>query len=370
MKKTITAIAVVLIIVVALVATNKKETAIDNGKQTIKIGFGVPLTGDVAYAGIPAKQAAEMAIEEWVSEDTKYNYELVIEDHKFESKTVATATRKMVYVDKVNAMISFWGVPGKIISALNNSNDHKVPHIACAWGETVREGDYNFNNCPTTNSYAKLLVRELQERGYDEIGLVLQNNADEMEMKPIIEKALQDAGIKIVFNELFNPGDMDFRTFLSKVQNDHVDIIYFHLFTNELNAFHKQLKEFGMDDIPLTTTDYFDEVEDLAPFEGFWFITDNAGDREFMKEWDASGKMTRRSCTMNSYDNINILITAFENADAEEGKVPTSESIIEELNKMEEWLGVAGDLIFRDNGAIDYTPKVGVIKNGKIEIED
>lgn len=367
-KKIIIGIIIILILGIILfnIDFNKKET-IKNEKPTVKIGISIPLTGDLGYAGETNKIAINMVLEKWKKINTKYNYKIIVEDNRYEPRVVKMTINKLINMDKVNALVSFWTMPGKLFTEANNNSSNPIPHLACSWGKDVMVGDYNFNNDPSIESYVNILIKKLKKENIKNIGFIFQNTADDIEMQEAIVDKIRKTDINITFNENFNYGSKDYRTFLSKVKNMPTEIIYFHLFQNDLNTLYKQMREFNIN-LPLTTIDYFEEVEDKRPFEGNWFITTNIGDYDFLEYWRNNYELLPASCITNTYDNIDILISSFENAEAEEEKIPTSESLLKYLKSLKTWDGVSGDLTFRENGQIDYEPKLAIIKNGKIEV--
>jgi type II secretory pathway component PulF len=74
MKKYLWIAIVIIVIIVGIVVFSSKDTPVGE-KQTVKIGFSLPLSGDLAVLGERAKLAAELAKNSFA--DTKYNYEFI-----------------------------------------------------------------------------------------------------------------------------------------------------------------------------------------------------------------------------------------------------------------------------------------------------
>jgi len=360
-------VIVVLSIVTAFLAMNKKEEVVNNKKPIVKIGISLPLTGNAGYAGQPAKIAAEMALKEWKNKNTKYNYKLIFEDTALDFKKTSMVGNKFMNIDKVNAMLSMWSISAKIFVEMNNISKKPIPHIACSWGTSITNGDYNFNNTTSIEKHTDLMIKKFKKENIKNVGLIFQNTSSDVEMQNVIVEKLKKNNINIVFNENFGFNEMDYRTFLTKQKNKNIDIIYFQLIPTDLQVFNKQMREIDIN-IPLTTVDYFVEVENKSPYEGYWFVTTKPyDDNEFVNNWDESVAPIK-SCTLNIYDNLNILINSFENAKAEKNSIPTSKSMLEYMKNIKVWNGVMGKLEIKDNGHIDAEPKLAVIKNGEVEI--
>lgn len=63
MKKILIGAIVVILLIFGLSKLNNTSAVDENGKQTIKIGATLPLTGDGAEAGQAAKASMAMALE-------------------------------------------------------------------------------------------------------------------------------------------------------------------------------------------------------------------------------------------------------------------------------------------------------------------
>jgi len=345
----------------------KSKSVSENTKPTVKIGISLPLTGVGSNDGQSAKLAAEMSVKKSNNNENKYNYELIFEDTKIDLKLSSMAMNKFVNMDKVNATISIWGYSGQTFSEYNNISKKPLPNIACAWGTSSVRGEYNFNNVTSIENYSDLLISKLKEEKMQNIGFVFQNASYSVEMREILMKKVRDAGFKVVFDEFFNYGEKDFKTFLSKQKGKDIDIVFSLLLAGNFQLFYQQMKEMNIS-VPVTTIDNLWEIDNIESFNGTWFVSSNFGQEDFIKEWNEITDVALGTCASNVYDNVNILIEAFENSPAEDGKVPTSEAVKDYIRGLKEWNGASGELTFREDGHIDSKPKLAIVKNGKIEI--
>jgi len=366
MKNKILIGIVILLIVFSVFETFHDHEEEANGKPTVKIGVSLPLTGMAADSGQSAQDAINMANKQIKQKDTKFNYELIIEDNRFEGRVISMNVNKLMNMDKVNAIVSFWGNIARVFSEANNNSDNPVPHVAaCAWGTQSTAGEYNFNNDTSIERNANLLVSKLQKENIKNIGLIFQNGKPEIEMQEVIVDKLTEANINITFNEIFNYGEKDFRTFLAKIKRMDTDIIYLQLLQQDFMAMYKQMQELKID-LPLTTILYFDEYENKDPVEGYWFVNNNVYTDVFLKDWKKyNGDSIIKACSPNTYDSLNILVDAFENAEAKSGGIPTSEEVLQYMKNMKTWQGAVGEVTFEKDGLINSDPKLAIIKDGK-----
>lgn len=341
----------------------KKDEKITNNKPTIKIGVSLPLVGGLSFAGTPAKEAVLMTFDKWKEKDTKFNYELIIEDDSFEPKKIAMAGNKLLNMDKVDAVISMFDLPAYYY--FEQANKRNFIHLTCSWGDDLSDTRYNFNNITSHAEQARTLVTYMKKQGVKNIGYVSQNNKGPQHLKENIKNELIKAGINLVFEEDFNIGNKDYRMFLASIKNEPVDLIMTVLLPPDMYSFSKQKFEMGIK-TPLTTVDYFQDMEDKSIFEGYYFSLSSMGTDKFKADLYQKSAMSVRACVANTADNLDLLIWAYENAQSFDDKIPTSDEISAKLHGIKNWSGAIGILNVLDSGLIESKAYMKQIKDGKI----
>ena len=87
-------IVLVLMLALSISACDKKEET-TNGKETIKIGAILQLSGSMALSGNTFKELYQLRIAE-IPKNSKYNYELIIENDSFEARKTVLASKKLI----------------------------------------------------------------------------------------------------------------------------------------------------------------------------------------------------------------------------------------------------------------------------------
>lgn len=357
-----------LCMVLALIACKdeKKETA--QAKPVIKIGISLPLTGDIAFMGNIAKEAVLMNFEKWKNQNTKYQYQLIIEDDGFEPRKIATAGNKLINYDHVNAVISFLDQPAYYY--FNQANEKHFIHMTCSWGDDLSDGIYNFNNITSHAEAAKKLVGYMKKNGVKRIGYVSQNNRGPMHLKDNMMRELANAGIEVVYEETFNIGNKDYRMFLASVKNKPVDVIMAVFLVPDLYAFTKQKNEMGIT-TPLTTVDYFEDADNREIFNDYFYVMASMGENNFRQAIKSRTGSEVKACVANTYDNLDLLIWAYENAESQTGKIPTAESVSNMLHKVKDRDGSVGKIDVMKNGHIESAAHLRKIVDGQpVEIKE
>ena len=363
MKKVVLGLfAVAVVAAVWFVLNNKKEVENLSGKQIVKIGVSLPLTGMGADNAITVREGALMALEKWQEKDTKYDYKLIIEDDQFSQKLVSLVGNKLISLDKVNALMSIWNLSTYQYKELVRKAN--IPYITCSWGHDTHDGKLVFNNQTPHYEHARALVEVLKKYNAKNVALVGNLSNGDLAAHEYIEKALQEAGINLVFKEVVHYGTNDYRILIQKMKQASPDAVISQLIMSDLMSFSKQLREAGMN-IPQTGIDVFDMVEDKALFEGTYFARSSTGTEEYKEKLAKRIKFLSSDCLASGYDNVDLLIYAFENAKTEEGKIPTTEEVVKVLHTIQNWQGAIGNISVQEDGRIFSKASVAKIENGK-----
>ena len=367
MKKWLKALAVVviLVILVVFVKQNNKDREPQNDKPVVKIGVSLPLTGMGADSGLSIKEGAVMALEEWKDKDTKFNYVLIIEDDPFSQKPTSMVGNKLINLDKVNALTSVWNLSMYQYKELVRKAN--IPYVACSWGNDTHDGKLIFNNQTPHSEHVRSLVKVLKKYNAKTAALVGALSNGDVVMHEYVENALKDAGIDLVFKEVVHYGTNDYRILIQKMKQKNPDVVISMLMTSDLMSFTKQFR--SVDTVtPQTTVDYFDMVDDKSLFEGMYFSKSSTGTDEYKDKLAKRIDYTVSDCMASAYDNINLLIHAFENAKAEDGKVPTTEEVVKVLHTIKDWDGAIGKISAQEDGRFFSRSYVAKVENGKVVI--
>jgi len=356
-----------LCMVLALVACKeeKNQEANVDTRPIIKVGASLPLTGNLSYMGISAQRALQFALDKWSAKDTKYKYELLVEDDSFDTKRTMMNTSKLVYQDKFKAFFTILATSANVASTITKKE--KIIHMTSSYGSQPAKGFYNFNNMTQYDSPTDLMLKELKRRGIKSIGLLVSNNIGSFEQSELLEKKIkEDGSIKIIGKHVYNPGTIEFRMIIQKmIENGEPDIFYIDGLTPDATLVAKYLKEVT-GKVNLTTINDFIETPKRAEFEGLWFVESASGTDEFNKQFVAKFGEPVFLCGANLYDNLDLFIEACEkSAHCENNEV------VKLLLKVGSREGAIGKYTMDSEGIIQSEASIKVIKNGKpIEVKE
>ena len=330
-------------------------------KPIITIGASLPLTGNMAHIGKSAKNSLQMALDEWNKKDTKFKYKLLVEDDAFEAKKVANIINKFVNIDRAMAVFTVFSIGANVASPITQ-NGHVI-HMTCAYGSQPADGFYNFNNITQYDNQTNLMLAELKKRGIKSIALLVSNNIGSTQQADILEQKIKhDKTIKIIGKEIFNPGTKDFKMIIEKIlARGTPDIFYVDGITPDANLVAKYLKE-TTGKINLTTINDFIETPERENFEGLWFVESASGIDEFNAKYERKYGEQVYLCGANMYDNLNLLIEAYEQSETAD---IDNDTIVKRLLNVKDKQGAIGGFSIDENGIIQSNANVKVIRNGK-----
>lgn len=346
----------------------KQESHQGEEKQVVKIGVSLPLSGDVAFAGVPVKKSIELALRDLKkSQNLKYDYRLVYEDDKLDPKQTVLNMNRFGSVEKVNAIMSMWGIVGPAVAKYANENE--IIHFGCSWGYEIGKGYYSFNNSTLPDEQVDMLIKGLKNRQVKTIGILHNASASDVEVIGILQKKLAAEGITVAYKNMYAMNARDFKADVMKMKKIPVDIILIMMASPSLDIMAKQMKEGGLN-VPLTSIDYFGFVPQL--FEGQWFVQDAGGTSEFVEYFKQQTGENITSCVPNHYDSLRMIVEGFEKTSLKEDqKLPDHKKVVETILKNENFKSVMGKIWLDEEGNVHTIPTLQIIENGKpIKIEE
>lgn len=355
-KSTKWVIGVIVVIAIVAVGYFASSGSGEVSQKTIKIGVIAPMTGNLAFMGEGIRDAILIAKENMGN--TKNKYEVIFEDDQLDAKMSASAAYKLLNADNVDAFVTFSSVTGNVVAPIAEQN--KVVHFGIASDSNVAKGKYNFIHWTPPSEENKVFIAELQRRGIKKLGIFeAQGAADGI---PDLKQQLKGTGIEIVTDQVFNFGEKDFRTTIAKVKDSGAEIYLLMAFSPELEILAKQMRETGIT-TPTTSIESFELSEQLALFEGEWYINSADPTADFTSKFNAKTGKSPTLGAANAYDIFNLVVAA--NEKVEGTSEPTSNQVVNELMKITNFSGALGNLSVNEDGLVVSKAAVRMIKDGK-----
>lgn len=303
---------------ITLVACSEEKS----DKPVVKIGASLPLSGDMAETGKNLQAAMSLALQdEKSSQNLKYDYQIVFEDDQYDVKKALSNWNLFKSVKNIDAIFTLWGTMGRVASDFAEKN--KLIHMSCSLSSDIAKGLYNFNNATKPVAHAEKIASFYKNKGVKNLALFYYNCAEFDDFLPLLRKKLKEKGIKIISETAVNATDTDLIIPMTKIKKLNPDMLHVQLIPPQAGIFAKTLEkldwniEIGNLNDLLLSADYFD---------GAYIFQDDTGTPEFGEHFEKSTKQRVIGCTANFYDNVRIIINAYEYVG--DGKtLPTHEQI-------------------------------------------
>jgi branched-chain amino acid transport system substrate-binding protein len=196
--------------------------------DTYKIGAVLSLTGTYAALGAAEKQALDLEVKR-INDAGGVNgrqLEILIEDDATdEAKAVAAAT-KLIDQEGVIAILGASGT-GQTMAMRGDIDRAGIPQISMAGG-TVVTGQFDplvFQTPWSNTIVVPFVLSAIAEDGHKKIAVISDTGGYGKDGLAVIQEQAPEAGLTIVSDQTFNPGDTDMTAQLTKIKGSDADAI-------------------------------------------------------------------------------------------------------------------------------------------------
>lgn len=364
MKKFLLSLCMVLAL--AACKDEKKETAQANSKPVVKIGASLPLSGDMAETGKNLQAAMSLALkDEQAKGNLKYDYQLVFEDDQYDVKKAISNWNLFKSVKDIDAIFTLWGTMGRVASDFAEKN--KIIHMSCGLSKTVAKGFYNFNNATKLVTHAEKMADFYQSKGVKKIAVFAYQCVETDELFPVLKEKLKEHGIDIIAEVQINPTDRDLTIPMVKVKELNPDMLHVQLIPPQAGIFAKTLKKL---DWNIEIGNLNDLLLSANYFDGAYIFQDDTGTLEFGKHFEEATGQRVIGCSANFYDNVRMIIDAYEHIG--DGKtLPTREEVVTYILNNKNFASSFGQYDIDEEGHVNTPSIVKQLEDGKLkEIEE
>jgi len=364
----------IVAVVLALIATGLWLT---KPSGNIQIGCITPLTGDGATYGAATKRGVDLAVEK-VNAAGGINgkhIEVIYEDDQMKPATGTSAIEKLTAVNKVPVIIGAFGSSITLAIAPIAEKKRVVLFTASSTADAIRDaGDYVFRNVPPNGAQGKTAAEFALAHLKAKTACVLHMNNDYgVSLTASFKKQFEAGGGKLLSVESYNPGTTDFRAQLTKIGDEHPDLIFYPGHYQESGLILKQAKELGITAIFLGGDgSYSPELVTIAggAAEGSYYTLMSMGygvaDQEiqaFVAAFKAKYGEEPDVYAAYAYDALMVIAEAIRKGGY------TSDGIKTALYAMKDFKGVTGITQFDSNGEVDKPYGIYEVTAGKFVIQ-
>ncbi|HDQ41530.1 MAG TPA: ABC transporter substrate-binding protein [Desulfonatronum sp.] len=377
MKKSLVglmSLTVVFLLAMVLSGCGEKEQA-DAPKKAvenvIKIGFPIPLTGDIPDVGESSKNAAEMILKQ-VNEagglevgGVKYKLQFIYDDNESKAESAVAATTKLITVDEVLAIIGPQASK-QAVPAGGVADNYKTPMIS-PWStnpNATLNRPYVFRGCfldPFQGPVAANFVTD--EFGATKAAVLYDIASDYPKgLAEYFKKAFEELhgpGSVVAF-ETFTTKDVDFSAQLTNIIRANPDVLFVPQYYNEVPLIVKQAGALGWDK-PIMGSDSWGSGDLMGlcgdDCKGHFFSTHYAAagatgaTKDFIEGYQAVYGKTPDDVAALTWDSVNIMLQAIKDTGGLTGNLANDrEAVKNALGAVTNFDGITGEMTFTPDG--------------------
>lgn len=223
----------------------------------VSVGAVLPLTGDFAFVGRELQRGMKLAQRDFPGVSITFE-----DDKSLQNLAAVSAVTKLTSVDKVDILLT--ASVDNVHSIAPQLERSQRPGIVI-WDSAKEINDLNqyvfaagFSTDFAGKDMATLASKDLKAKSAAVISA--EGEWSERISEAFIEQFKRSGG-EVSVRERINPVDSDFRSLITKIQQQNIDVIYLPLYYTSLTAFIRQARQLGFSK-PILCGDGF-TVDDL-----------------------------------------------------------------------------------------------------------
>jgi branched-chain amino acid transport system substrate-binding protein len=362
---------------IVLIQANCTRSPVDAVADPVKIGVVGPFTGEGATYGEAMKRGVDLALKE-ANRSTMppaKQFVALYEDDKLSSKDGISAFRKLVDVDRVQAIIGSAGSSVSLALAPLAAESKVVLFSPISTADSLRDaGEFFFRDIPPNRNQAKtaaFFIRQYLKKS--KVAVFYENNDYGNNMKTIIAQHLAPLGGQVVIGLAYESGQRDFKDALAKIRAARPEVVFVPGTYQENGLIVAQGRKMGLD-LPFIGGDgaYSPQFINLAgkAAEGFYLTmialpAENSDPDvgRFYANFRAAYNAEPDIYSALSYDAATIIIKAVCTVGNDGIKIADA------LHSTE-YSGVTGRIKFDSHGEVDKPYKILVVKDKRFLLLD
>jgi branched-chain amino acid transport system substrate-binding protein len=355
------------------------------GKEPLKVGALLAVTGPASFLGAPEARTLEMLVEELNRKGgvDGRKVELVLKDTGGSPERAISFAKQLVEEDRVFAIIGP-ATSGESIAVKAIAEESGTILLSCAAAEVITNPvlAHVFKVAPKDSFAAEMIFRRMNKMGVKRIGFLSSNTGFGKAGKEQVERLAPTYGIEIAVSEVYDKAATDLTAEVTKLKAAGVQAILNWSIEPAQAIVIKNARQIGMT-VPIFQSHGFANVQYArtagAAAEGVMFPASRvvvadalaATDRQkpvvaaYKQAYEARYKEDVSTFGGHAWDALGILVRAVQEAGFDRAKVRTA------IENMKGFVGTAGVFNFSPadhNGlAIDAFEMI-TVKDGKFVV--
>ena len=355
------------------------------GKEPLKVGALLAVTGPASFLGAPEARTLEMLVEELNRKGgvDGRKVELVLKDTGGSPERAISFAKQLVEEDRVFAIIGP-ATSGESIAVKAIAEESGTILLSCAAAEVITNPvlAHVFKVAPKDSYAAEMIFRRMNKMGVKRIGFLSSNTGFGKAGKEQVEKVAPRYGIEIVVSDVYDKAATDLTAEVTKLKAANVQAILNWSIEPAQAIVIKNARQIGMT-VPIFQSHGFANVQYArtagAAAEGVMFPASRvvvadalaATDRQkpvvaaYKQAYEARYKEDVSTFGGHAWDALGILVRGVQEAGLDRAKVRAA------IENMKGFVGTAGVFNFSPadhNGLAIDAFEMLTVKDGKFVV--
>ncbi len=244
-------VAFAALLAASLVGCGGASTTTGDGEgDTFRVGAILSLTGSYAALGASEKNALELEVKRINDAGgvEGRQLELLIEDDGTDEAKAVAAASKLIGQDNVIAILGATGT-GQTMATRSEIDRAGIPQLSMAGGTAVTStlDKLVFQTPWSNNLVVPYVLKRVSQDGHQKIALISDSGGYGKDGHGVIVAEAPGAGLQIVSDQTFNPGDTDFSAQLTKIKSSGADSVVLWTAGKEGASIVKAAADLGID---------------------------------------------------------------------------------------------------------------------------
>jgi len=331
MKKFILLLTLLLIITTGCIKDNGKTPT--PPQETIKVGIIYPETGQDMKYGAFMSEGYKLAVKE-INEEGGIKgkkIELIIKDDLSSVNTAKKVTEELIKDESIVSILGSYS-DSTTYAISKVCRDNKMPLICVAGSipEITTEGnEWVFRICASVQcSTNPVLDFVLPSEPLNTIAVLHSDSPLAMKISEQLKDYAEEKSMKIVIDETYKEGMIDFKPVLKKIKEKNPEILYMTASTEDAPLMMKQAKEIDLNPKvfagsgegfiqPSLIEEAKDASEYLVVIAQWHKNADYPGTREFIEKYKEKFDCEPTSHAVFAYTGLMVLADALKRAETE-----------------------------------------------------
>lgn len=289
------------------------SAALAQGKETLKFGLAMPLSGSQALYGADQVKAAQWAVADINAKGgvNGKQLEMIVVDTQADPQLGINAVKRLTSVDKVPVFITAWSSVVKAVAPIANREKILELSVGANSPDIAKLGDYVYTTFPLAEVDVSALAKyTFTTLGKKTAAVMYINNDSGVEGAAIYKSVFEKAGGKVVAYEAYDAKATEFTGALLKVKASNAEMIHIQGLVADLPQVIAQMRQLGLQQRVSTYSAGYNPkvIEQLgAAAEGLIVtslapgVTDNPNVGPFINRWKDAEKRVPNGLPYTQY---------------------------------------------------------------------